>query len=141
MGHDQVQKTISLIEKTNVNKETNNKKELNETNVNTKINDNESTNETNVNKDTREQQDVQEQQDDNTQRYDVDSPMLNKELELEQLNDLRKQNGKKVLIGQLNLNSIRNKIDDLSAIVSGNLDIFWSQKLNKMKISQLTSLK
>ena len=124
MGHDQVQKTISLIEKTNVNKETNNKKELNETNVNTKINDNESTNETNVNKDTREQQDVQEQQDDNTQRYDVDSPMLNKELELEQLNDLRKQNGKKVLIGQLNLNSIRNKIDDLSAIVSENLDIF-----------------
>ena len=70
---------------------------IEKTNVNTKINDNELTNETNVNKDAREQQDVQEQQDDNTQRYDVDSPMLNKELELEQLNDLRKQNERKYL--------------------------------------------
>jgi len=49
--------------------------------------------------------------------------MLNKDLELEKLSELRRQNTKKILIAQPNINSIRNKIHDLSTLVSRNLDI------------------
>ena len=50
--------------------------------------------------------------------------MLNKELELEKLTEFRKQNGNKIIIGQLNINHLRNKFGSLSELVSGNLDIF-----------------
>ena len=39
------------------------------------------------------------------------------------LNKLRISNANRLIIGQLNINSLRNKIDDLKALISGKLDI------------------
>ena len=50
--------------------------------------------------------------------------MLNKELELEDLPSLRKRNKKKIIIGQLNINSIRYKFQSLSQVLVDKIDIF-----------------
>ena len=39
------------------------------------------------------------------------------------LKNLRKKNMHKIVVGQININSIRNKFDHLMAAVSGNIDI------------------
>ena len=50
--------------------------------------------------------------------------MLNKELELEDLKPLRNRNKQKIIIGHLNINSLRYKFESLSVILEKNIDIF-----------------
>ena len=40
------------------------------------------------------------------------------------LKDIRMNNINRLIIGQLNINSLRNKFDQLSAMINGNIDIF-----------------
>ena len=68
--------------------------------------------------------DENQDKNDTLDRYDVTSPMLNKDLELNELNNLRHWHVRKILIGHLNINSVRNKFSSLKEIVEKNLDIF-----------------
>ena len=57
-------------------------------------------------------------------RYDAGSPMLNKDLDLKDLKDLRNRNAHKIIIGHLNINSVRNKFKTLQEKIEKNIDIF-----------------
>ena len=53
-----------------------------------------------------------------------------KQLSGSNLKAIRKGNIKKLIIGQLNINSLRNKFDCLVQQITRNVDISWSQKQN-----------
>ena len=52
------------------------------------------------------------------------------------VNDLRSQNPFRVIIGHVNINSIRNKFEPLVSFINNNLDILCYQRLRLMTPSQ-----
>ena len=52
------------------------------------------------------------------------------------LTDLRNQNPFRVIIGHINVNSIRDKFEPLVSFINNNLVIFLYQRLRLMKSSQ-----
>ena len=67
---------------------------------------------------------ISENEDNTINRYDDNFPMLNHELELQDLNNIYQKNKNKILIGHLNINSLRNKFSPLKQIIQDNIDIF-----------------
>ena len=54
----------------------------------------------------------------------------NKEFSSEHLSFLREKHPNRVIIGHININSIRNKFDHLIAITKRNVDVLMISKLN-----------
>ena len=49
------------------------------------------------------------------------------------LKDVRINNTKRLIIGKLNINILRDKFEQSSAIISGNADIFMISETNSLK--------
>ena len=50
------------------------------------------------------------------------------------LKDIRINNINRLIIGQLNINSLRNKFEQLSTIINGNIDIFM---ISEIKLDEI----
>ena len=57
-------------------------------------------------------------------------------MNIKSLKDIRQKNVGKILIGRLNINSIREKFDSLIEITTGNMDIIMISEKNQMRIFQ-----
>ena len=57
-------------------------------------------------------------------------------MNIKSLKDIRQKNVGKILIGRLNINSIREKFDSLIEITTGNMDIIMILEKNQMRVFQ-----
>ena len=57
-------------------------------------------------------------------------------MNIKSLKDIRQKNVGKILIGRLNINSIREKFDSLIEITTGNMDIIMISEKNQMRVFQ-----
>ena len=57
-------------------------------------------------------------------------------MNIKSLKDIRQKNLGKIVIGRLNINSIREKFDSLIEITTGNMDIIMISEKNQMTVFQ-----
>ena len=57
-------------------------------------------------------------------------------MNIKSLKDIRQKNLGKIVIGRLNINSIREKFDSLIEITTGNMDIIMISEKNQMRVFQ-----
>ena len=57
-------------------------------------------------------------------------------MNIKSLKDIRQKNLGKIVIGRLNINSIREKFDSLIEITTGNMDIIMISEKNQMRVLQ-----
>ena len=57
-------------------------------------------------------------------------------MNIKTLKDIRQKNLGKIVIGRLNINSIREKFDSLIEITTGNMDIIMISEKNQMRVFQ-----
>ena len=60
-------------------------------------------------------------------------------MNIKSLKDIRQKNLGKIVIGRLNINSIREKFDSLIEITTGNMDIIMISEKNQMRVFQKIS--
>ena len=57
-------------------------------------------------------------------------------MNIKSLKDISQKNLGKIVIGRLNINSIREKFDSLIEITTGNMDIIMISEKNQMRVFQ-----
>ena len=57
-------------------------------------------------------------------------------MNIKSLKDIRQKDLGKIVIGRLNINSIREKFDSLIEITTGNMDIIMISEKNQMRVFQ-----
>ena len=57
-------------------------------------------------------------------------------MNIKSLKDIRQKNLGKIVIGRMNINSIREKFDSLIEITTGNMDIIMISEKNQMRVFQ-----
>ena len=62
-------------------------------------------------------------------------------MNIKSLKDISQKNLGKIVIGRLNINSIREKFDSLIEITTGNMDIIMISEKNQMRVFQKINFK
>ena len=58
---------------------------------------------------------------------------------IDSIRKLKLSNSYKIILGHLNVNSLRNQFELVADVIQGTFDIFFYQKLKLMKVSLINS--